>query len=198
LFSVFDQQRPTVDVYVSATDGTNRQRLLENASNAVYAMGFLRFARGDTLMAQPFDLRTLSLSGNAQPVAEEVTIAGYSSRTATFTASQNGVLVYGTAAANLQTRLQWMDRSGAVLGAIGEAAEYANVQLSPDNTMIATEINSSGPPQNRDIWIVDARRGLANRVTDDPLVDTSPFWSPDGQYVDVCRPQACRAGARRD
>ena len=48
--------------------------------------------------------------------------------------------------------------------------------LSPDGTMAAfTAIG--------DLWIVDLPNGVPEKLTDDPFVDLSPSWSPDGQKI---------------
>ena len=42
----------------------------------MYAQGCLFFLREQTLMAQPFDVERLELTGNAVPIAEHVSVGG--------------------------------------------------------------------------------------------------------------------------
>src|SRR4029077_16781311 len=50
-------------VYYETVHGNENRPLFRSQSNAVYANGFLLFARGDQLMAQPFDPAKGILSG---------------------------------------------------------------------------------------------------------------------------------------
>jgi hypothetical protein len=101
--------------------------------------------------------------------------------TAAFASSPTGVLVYGDAPGSQSNRLTWFDRSGKVLGTVGDPAAYANPRLSPDGKRIAVEIvDVSG---NRDIWLMEVARGVPVRFTFDPGRDVSPVWSPDGQTI---------------
>jgi Tol biopolymer transport system component len=34
-----------------------------------------------------------------------------------------------------------------------------------------------------DLWIVDLERGGATRITDEPLLEWSPVWSPDSRQI---------------
>ena len=63
----------TGDVYVGALDSHDVKLLLRSNSAAVYSpSGYVLFLRETTLMAQPFDLSTLSMRGEAVAVAEGV------------------------------------------------------------------------------------------------------------------------------
>jgi Tol biopolymer transport system component len=46
---------------------------------------------------------------------------------------------------------------------------------------------------NLDIWIVDLVRGVQSRFTVDPGYDTSPVWSPDGNWIAFGRDLVNRA-----
>jgi eukaryotic-like serine/threonine-protein kinase len=107
------------------------QSLQEADSSALYAQGYLLFLRGTTLMAQPFDAKRLSLSGDAVSVADEVQASWITAGLGAFSVSSNGTLVYeGGAAADL--RLTWFDRSGKRLGVLGEPGNLGRMAFSPD------------------------------------------------------------------
>ena len=140
-------------------------------------------------MAQPFDLRNLTLRGEPRPVANHIELAqtvgtsgasGYAG--ATFSASPNGVLVWRRDTQSSQSVLEWFDRNGRKLGVVGEPAEYSNPALSSDDTKLAIGI---GDPKTktRDIWIVDLLRGTRTRLTFDPADDLDSIWSPDGTRI---------------
>src|ERR1035438_9857550 len=46
---------PNNALYYASLDGRENRPLFHSQSNAIYASGYLLFARGDQLMAQPFD-----------------------------------------------------------------------------------------------------------------------------------------------
>src|SRR5262249_35988315 len=59
--------------YIGSLDSKDRQRLPDIQSEIRYSpSGHLLFLRDGALMAQPFDIRQLKLSGDAFPVAEEI------------------------------------------------------------------------------------------------------------------------------
>ena len=79
--------------------------------------------KDDALLAQPFDLDRLELSGKPFVVLEQVmrlsgnTTAG----PAHFSASQDGVLAWRTGSPVEPNQLTWFDRSGKAAGETGRA-----------------------------------------------------------------------------
>ena len=59
-------------IRVGSLDSTASTFVLEARSNAVYHDGYLLFVRKGILLAQPFDLETVKLTGEAVPLAEQV------------------------------------------------------------------------------------------------------------------------------
>jgi eukaryotic-like serine/threonine-protein kinase len=166
--------------------------LFEVESAVTYASGHLLFVRDDTLMAQPFDLRTRQPSGDVFPLAEHISTEG--SRYGSFSASNNGVLAYGRALPADQ-RLTWVDRMGRTLSPVSDASQNTGLgpisfTLSRDERQVAITLASGSPP-NRDVFIIDAIRGVRTRLTTDPGTDTSPVWAPDGTRIAF---EAVRAG----
>jgi serine/threonine protein kinase/Tol biopolymer transport system component len=170
-------------IYVSSLDSNERKFIVATNTNAAYVeSGQLLFTRGDVLMAQPFDLRDLKLSGEPRPVADHIELAANSQSPiplASFSASPNGVLVWRRGNQSAQSSLQWLDHSGKKLGVVGEAADYSNPALSPDDTKLAIGIRDP-QTKTRDIWIFDLLRGTRTRLTFDPADDLDSIWSPDG------------------
>ena len=174
-------------IYVASLDSSDRKFIVGTKANAAYVQsGQLLFMRGDELMAQPFDLRSLTLVGEPRSVADHIEQPGNALGllpAAIFAASPNGVLVWRRSPSfQSSSLLQWFDRSGKSLGVVGETAEYSNPALSPDDTRLAVCIRD---PQirTRDIWVFDLVRGTKTRLTFDPADDTNPIWSPDGTRI---------------
>ena len=171
-------------IYAASLDSSERKFIVATTANAAYVQsGQLLFMRGDVLMAQPFDLRSLTLGGEPRPVADHIEMAQNSGfPSANFSASPNGVLVWHRNTQSSQSLLQWVDRSGKRLGVVGEAAEYSNPALSLDDTKLAVGIRDP-QTKTRDIWIFDLLRGTRTRLTFDPADDLDSVWSPDGRRI---------------
>jgi Tol biopolymer transport system component len=93
-------------------------------------------------------------------------------------------------------QLTWVDRAGNALGTVGEPGPYLNLALSRDERRIAVAL-SSGSPENRDIWLIDAaRHDVLSRLTFDPGVDWLPVWSPDGSRIAFSGARAGSASLR--
>ncbi len=164
-------------LYARSLDGTNEKLLLENVGNAKFASGHLLFLRERTLMTQPFDPRSLVLSGTAVPVADRILINDGSGAGA-FTVSGTGLLLFQTTASKV-SRLTWLDRTGRQVGTVGEPDEYGEASLAPDGQSVVASIYNRGA-NDRDIWLLDTRRGVRTRVTSGPEDDSDPLLSPDG------------------
>lgn len=168
-------------IYVGSMDShtTPDPLIINSGSMAKYADGHIVFVRENMLMAQPFDARRFTLSGEPRPIAEDVELTAPGS--ATFSLSDTGALVYQTAGGD-GSQLVWMDREGRALGHVGEPAQYGDVELSPDGNQVAVSILD--PSANtRDLWIVDVARGVRTRLTNDRADDLAPVWSPDGTEI---------------
>jgi Tol biopolymer transport system component len=178
-------------VYVGSLDGTSGKRLLRTRTAAVYVptnaqgeAGQVLFAQDGNLMTQQFDTESLSLTGEAVVVAEQVTI---NRNYGFFTASANGTMAYRTGAIDSGNReLVWVDRTGKRLNTVGTPGTYTDLALSPNNKTIAVSqsaaLTRTGGYSNRDLWLLDTR-GMATRFTTDPAPDVQPVWTPDGTRI---------------
>lgn len=128
-------------------------------------------------MTQPFDSRSLVLSGTAVPVADRILINDGSGAGA-FTVSGTGLLLFQATASKV-LRLTWLDRTGRQVGTVGKPDEYAETSLAPDGQSVVASIYNRGA-NDRDIWLLDTRRGVRTRVTSGPEDDSDPLLSPDG------------------
>jgi serine/threonine protein kinase len=165
-------------LYYASLDGHENRPLFRSQSNAIYADGYLLFARGDVLMAQPFDPSNGKLSEEPRSLAKGV-MNDLSTWHMDVSASGDGLLVFGSAgSADLQ--LVWMDRSGKQISAIGE--KFTNLQfaqISPQGDRVALQIDAGV----NDIWVLDLARGVRTRLTFGPIANTFPVWSPDGKWI---------------
>jgi len=167
-------------LYVRKLDSGEETALFETASRVLYAPpGYLLYVREDTLVAQPFDVDALELTGEAVPVAEGLGMDAVG--LAHFSASLDGTLTYR--AGETRTRqLVWVDREGEELGTVGEAGEFGDVWPSPDGSRLAFDMPEEGSG-SYDLWIRDLERGVTSRFTFDAGNDSTPVWSPDGRTI---------------
>ena len=180
LFAVGSAREESRGLYVASLDAPEqRTRLLPGNARAIYASGHLLFVRDETLLAQPFDARSLAVSGEPAPVAanvaRHVAVPGWG----WFSASPGEVLAYRSGGAR-EVQLAWVNRKGERLGTIGEPRVYSQIALSPDERRIAAEILTE---DGVDIWAIDVARGVPSRVTSEPGYEFDPVWSPDGQTL---------------
>jgi dipeptidyl aminopeptidase/acylaminoacyl peptidase len=169
---------------VASVDDGVAKPLLDAESGGVYARsGHLLFVRQGTLLAQAFDPKTLTLSGEPFPIAERVQ-AGAPPGHIAFSVSDTGVLAYGVGTGSLGASLQltWVNRQGKVTGTVGTPEDIRGVDLSPDGTRLATHRHAAG--QRGDVWLTDLSRGTTSRFTFDEAQDNaSPIWSPDAGSI---------------
>ena len=175
-------------IYLASLDGGDPTRLPANANAAVYAPhGYLVLRQGRTLVAQRFESDLSKPLGDPMLVAEEVPtwlVAGGSARgAASFSVSDNGVLVYATIP-ETTLRLAWFDRGGRPLGTVGPFpfAGFNGVELSPDGTRLAMQ-SGRGPDPNSEIWLFDLARGQPTQLTFSAGADRRPIWSPDSKRL---------------
>ena len=164
--------------YGSLQDGSYKH-VLDADSEGQYASGFLLYHLQSQLQAQKFDRDKGVVSGEPLTVAN---LVEYDTGTwhTSFTASQNGLLVYEPGSKTLGTDDSWMDRSGKTLGQVAERAFYKGAgRISPDGKRVAL---SMGDPQ-ADIWVLDIARGSRTRLTFGGATHLEPSWSADSQRV---------------
>jgi eukaryotic-like serine/threonine-protein kinase len=167
-------------VYVGSIDEKDGppRLLMESGSSVKYADGYLVFLRENTLVAQPFDPDRLMLTGEPRPIADRVELSGVSS--ATFSFSNTGALIYQAETDGSQ--LEWVDRQGRFVAAVGEPGRYGDLELSPDARQAAVSVLNASA-NTRDIWTIDLARGVRTRLTTDRAEDVAPVWSPDGSRI---------------
>jgi len=167
----------------------HQKELLPNAVSPSYLPdGRLMWVRLDgVVMAAPFDLDRLEITGEATPVLEDVQVQPLNAF-ALIQWSRSGTLVYArsTAGSNDNTVVR-VTRNGA--GAPVDTAWYGPINsftLSPKGDRIAAAI---GLGSNLNIWVKPLGPGPATRLTFGNQ-DRRPAWSPDGENIAFIRDSA--------
>jgi eukaryotic-like serine/threonine-protein kinase len=167
-------------IYIASFDGQLNRFLVPTPSGGGYADGKLLFAKESTLYAQTLDFSSLSLSGSPRPVAEGV-VVDLGVWHATFTASDNGFLIFQRGSAMAQTRMEWVDRNGKHLDFVGDKDVFLGPRLSKDGHRLLVGL---GDPTH-DVWAFDAFGPDKTRLTFDGDVVAEPVWSPDSSRFAV-------------
>ncbi len=168
-------------IYISSLDGVPPRRVHSSRSRTVYVDGRLLFVDDGILVAQPFDLDSLTLQGAAMPLAERVTQSVSALwGGALFSVADQGSLIFARGASEDRglSRPVRRDREGNELATHGEVAPYMGHQLSHDGGRLAVAI---GDPA--DLWILGLEEATSTRFTFDPGNDVSPLWSPDDSRI---------------
>jgi len=102
-------------VYLGSVDSSEVRQLVPSEFKGAYASGHLLYVRDDnTLMAQPFDVTRLALTGKPTRVADGIWTARGAGQ-ASFSVSRDGVLAYVNARVAYQQVASY-DRSGRLRG----------------------------------------------------------------------------------
>ncbi|HEY1679266.1 MAG TPA: protein kinase [Candidatus Sulfotelmatobacter sp.] len=172
----------TNSVWMGSLRGEKPRRIPLDSSNVQYAAGYLLFSRGGDLLAQKFDPGRGDLAGSAVPIVRNIQYDRFVQAGA-FSSSENGILVYAPAGTGSNTELTWIDRSGKVVGTLGDAQEYLTPAISPNGKWVAVGIKPTNARER--IWIFDADRGTKFPLEKQETGPTSyaPVWSPDGKQL---------------
>jgi serine/threonine-protein kinase len=182
---------PLLGVGVLSLQSGEFRVLVERAGGGHYAKGYLIFSRPGVLLAAPFDLERLVLTGPEAVVLDRVrteTEGVTPQPQAVFSADDT--LVYASGGApKKSTRPVWVDRHGRVQSLGMPPRSYGALSLSPNGRLLAIVIND---PEG-DLWIQDLERGTLMRRTFGGGVE-AVGWSRDGERINF---GAVREGRRR-
>lgn len=128
------------------------------------------------LMAQRFNADALALVGELRSIAEIPS--------GQFSVSPNGVLAYQSGTDANRSNLAWFDRTGKLLGAVGEEANHCTVELSPDGSRAAGGIPEQVNSLAGDVWLHDLKGNGRTRLTFDAANTLAQaIWSPDARRL---------------
>ena len=144
---------PGANIYAQSLDGGAPILLLASQSRAIAVPDYLLFAQGQTLFAQRMDWKALRKIGEPLLLARNVAASPAYLGTSEFTASQNGVLIYGTATGSSFDQFNWYSRDGTVIGSLEPVIDFQQFTLSPDGKHLA--LNSFHQHATGSLWLID-------------------------------------------
>ena len=172
---------PGARVYAQSLDGGDPIPLLESQSRAIAVTDYLLFAQNQSLFAQRMDWKALRKIGEPLLLAGNVAVSPAYLGTSEFSASQNGVLIYGTARGSSFDEFNWYTRDGTVTGTLEPVIDYQQFTLSPDGKHLA--LNSFHQHVTGNLWLIDIATNTTTPLTTDPHAQSDPVWSPDSRYI---------------
>jgi hypothetical protein len=165
-------------LHLADLDGFLERTLVVNASNGLYADGLLIYARGNTLLSQPFDTAQLELTGESTILVSPVAQWGGK---ADFSASLGGTFVYTEQRKARGARLTLYDSEGRPTRTVSSPTALDDMAISPDGRFLALSRDEQDS-ELFDIWSYDITRDISTRVTFDGNGD-DPTWSLDGRWI---------------
>jgi serine/threonine-protein kinase len=140
---------------------------------------YLVYVRESTLLAAPFDVGQLAVTGAARPILDDVS-AMSAPIGADFDVSRNGTFVYLSGKRPEPARsIFWLDSAGQTQPLHASAGSYGDLRFSPDGKhLVFSRSNVQG---HQDLWIQETERKPSVRLTTLPA--GSPVWSPDGTHI---------------
>ncbi len=170
-------RRDLAVISVVLANGSVKRVIDDGYAPRYVASGHLVFVRQGLLLAAPFDLDRLEVTGSAVQVAAHV-VTDSVWGTALYDVAADGSLVYvrgGDYAATVPT---WIDRDGTDEPLSVERNVHGTFQLSPDRSKLAIQVAE----ENDQIHVYDFARETMTRVTFEGA-SRYPAWSHDGREL---------------
>jgi eukaryotic-like serine/threonine-protein kinase len=160
---------------------SKKYKILAPGSDAYYSpTGQLLYILDRDLVATPFDIDTLSLSGRYAPIVKRVLRTTGAPQ---FALSAAGTIVYlpEISTENWPRRtLCWVDGNGREEPLGVEPNAYSNPRISRDGRRVSLSVGSLS---NINIKILELAHGYMTQQTSDNQINTLPLWTPDGKGI---------------
>jgi eukaryotic-like serine/threonine-protein kinase len=188
LFTVSNGNVDEQQIAVQPLDGGARKTLIDGGTSGQYLpTGHLVYGVQGVLMAVPFDLSSLSVTGGPVVLVEGVSRSqGATSGSAVqFSVSATGALAFvpgpAVIASSSGTRvLAMVDRQGQTEPLGLPPGTYRSPRVSPDGKFVTFDTDDGN---GRDVWVYALAGGAAIRKLTFGGQNQAPIWSPDGQWI---------------
>ena len=166
-------------IAVLSLETGERRILVQGGSNPHYvSSGHLVYARAGAIVAVPFDVTELEVTGPPVTVLEGVAMNPVAGN-AELSLSSTGHLLYAPGGAFIPpNRVVWVDRNGETAPLTQSTGYFASTTLSPDERRLAIFVVEA----NNSIWIYDIARATMTRLVSG-FNNNFPIWTPSGDRV---------------
>jgi serine/threonine protein kinase/Tol biopolymer transport system component len=171
----FGMSTAHAQIVVQSIKSGKRKVLVEGANGRYLPSGHLAYTlEGNniaSIVAVPFDLDTLEVTGGPAPLIEGIVGRAF---------SDSGTLIYVLQPASAPVTssgraLVWVDRNGKEETVAASPKENSSPNFSPDGTRVAISASNH-------IWILDLRRNTLTKLTFKGI-NFTPVWTPDGKRI---------------
>jgi eukaryotic-like serine/threonine-protein kinase len=170
----------TNGIYTGRLDSGEIMLLMSNASRAVYASGNLLWVVEDRLVAQPFDVSRLRLTG--EPATVIPSVFQGAGRTPAFWMSDEDALVYMSGGSR-ERQFRWFTRDGIAGESMGPPGLYLTFDLSSDGARVVVEVAKDSLGKYSTLSTFDTARGVLTPLTLGNLNDSDPRLGPGGELA---------------
>jgi eukaryotic-like serine/threonine-protein kinase len=181
--------------YLQALGSGERHAVTRGVGTRYLPTGHLVYVQTGTLMAVPFDLAQLKVTGGPTAVLSGVMqVSRLRSGTTTnlvpqVSFSNAGTLAYVPAGRRpRQSELVWVNRQGVEHPTGVSGGSYYQPRLAPDGRRVAITVSGE---DHDDVWLYDLARETWSRFTSDGN-SGFPLWTPDGQRLTYVSDKAGR------
>jgi serine/threonine-protein kinase len=169
----------TFDVALLDLETGRTRVLIPDAFDARFVpTGHVVFARGESLLAVPFDVQRLEVSGAPVVMVERI-LTTRTDGAANYGIANDGLLAYIAPIDRESRQLAWLSESGAIEPLPISPGGFNRPTLSPDGTRIAVQVSEGA---RRDIRVYDIGSGVTSAFTSDGASE-NPIWTPDSQRL---------------
>jgi eukaryotic-like serine/threonine-protein kinase len=185
LFTIWNSAQDSSIAVRSLVTGEQKV-LLKPGTYARYSpSGHIVYGWEGNLLAAPFDLKKMEVTGSPVKVIEGVMMQE-ARGAAHFSISENGSLAYIPGPyIRYSLHLAWVDLQGKSEKLDFPSPQQFGVRLSPDGKMALVTYQPDGA-SNPEIWVYELDRGVSRPVTDQKSLSYWPIWTPDGSGIVFC------------
>jgi Tol biopolymer transport system component len=170
-------------IFVGSLDSDEMRPIVTASTNALYAEpGYLVYWRDNALVAQRFDLRSNTLSGEARTVSDAVQYFPQTNLAVFTVAGKTLVAQTGAGKGAGKSQLTWFDRHGKQAGMVGPPDLVSNPMLSPDGRRVAVD-QTDTDGRHVNVWIHDLNSDATARLGFGPWLEQVTIWNPNGKQV---------------
>ena len=180
LFFVRTSDAQTNGMYAGRLDSAEITLIQASSARGVFADGHLIWSIEDRLVAQPFEVSGLRLTG--QPVTIVPSVFQGAGRTSAFWSANTDTLAY-SAGDTRERQFRWFTRTGTALDVIGPPGLYVTFDVSPDLSKVVAEVSKDPGARYSTLALFDTTRGLVEPLTLGDQNDSDPRFGSNDDVV---------------
>ena len=175
--------RYQLDLLLLDVESGELKLLVEDAVGYWLPSGHLVFNRLDTLLAVPFDLESLELTGGPVAILDGLRLC-YEDLYACWGVAANGTLLYApTEEGRTSRRIVYLTRDGDVEPWSEDSGLFSGVSVSRDGERMAVGVLTKGHTW-WETWVSEVDRPRLRPLLVEPSMDCSiGGWSPEGDRI---------------